>query len=76
MEKLDLHGVKHEDVERLVMRAINDNWGKGEPLKVITGHSPAMMGLVINVAWVYELPYAIGGFSGMEPIIIIGLDKT
>ena len=43
MKKLDLHGVKHEDVERLLENFILLN---APPLKVITGNSDYMRSIL------------------------------
>ncbi len=37
MKTLDLHGLRHHDVEDIVTIFINDNWG--EEMKIITGNS-------------------------------------
>jgi len=58
--EIDLHGVYHRDVKNEVIRFIEDHWGSGESLKVITGNSPGMQKLVIEVAEEYELKNSIG----------------
>ena len=45
-KQLDLHGVRHQDVERLVENFVLLN---EPPLRIITGNSEKMIGLVINV---------------------------
>jgi len=46
-DKLDLHGVKHEDVHNTVKRFVEDHWADyGARLEIITGHSEQMMKLV------------------------------
>jgi hypothetical protein len=57
MESLDLHGTKHEDVRRKVIRLIEDNWDSGEVVEITTGHSKKMKRLVIEVVDEYSLPY-------------------
>jgi hypothetical protein len=42
---LDLHGVKHEDVERLVENFVLLN---NKPLEIITGNSDRMERIVVN----------------------------
>ena len=44
--KLDLHGVKHPDVDRIVENFILSN---NTPVKIITGRSDMMKDLVIKV---------------------------
>tara|TARA_Y100001963_G_scaffold53244_1_gene74587 strand:- start:1430 stop:1633 length:204 start_codon:yes stop_codon:yes gene_type:complete len=46
IKQLDLHGVKHEDVDRLVENFVLLN---KPPLKIITGNSDKMPELVRNV---------------------------
>ena len=46
MKKLDLHGVKHEDVDRLVENFVLLN---SPPMKIITGNSERMMELTLDV---------------------------
>ncbi len=51
MEKLDLHGVRHDDVERLVENLIllNDEW------KIICGNSDKMIQIVRDkLYWAFE----------------------
>ena len=45
-KRLDLHGVKHEDVDRLVENFVLLN---EPPMKIITGNSERMTELVLNV---------------------------
>lgn len=55
MIKVDLHGIKHEDVSRILIRAIENNWGKDSCIEVITGNSSQMKDLVKSVALEYNL---------------------
>ena len=52
METLDLHGVRHEDVELLVEDFILMN---PAPVRIITGNSPMMKSLVDEVVSRHEL---------------------
>ena len=45
-KRLDLHGVKHEDVDRLVENFVLLN---EPPMKIITGNSERMTELVLDV---------------------------
>ena len=45
-DELDLHGVRHAQVDRLVENFI---FLKEPPVRIITGNSQAMQGLVITV---------------------------
>ena len=52
--ELDLHGVKHKDVDRLVENFILLN---NPPLTIITGNSEEMTRLVINVLERHDMNY-------------------
>ena len=54
MKKLDLHGVRHIDVERLVENFVLLN---EPPLTIITGNSDRMRELVINVLNRHSVEY-------------------
>ena len=60
MNKLDLHGIRHADARRKVIRFVEDNWGTGEEVEFITGNSQMMRGIVMNVLQEYGLTYNIG----------------
>ena len=45
-KRLDLHGVKHEDVDRIVENFVLLN---SPPIRIITGNSEKMMELTLNV---------------------------
>ena len=68
MEKnrLDLHGTRHIDVKRKVIRFIEDNWDQTKGLKIITGHSHKMVNLVETVLKEYRLDYRIGDMFGIK----------
>ena len=55
MNKLDLHGTKHEEVKRKTIRFIESNWGSGSEVEIITGNSFKMQDLVIDVIDEYSL---------------------
>jgi len=57
MKKLDLHGTKHEDVRRKVIRFIEDNWNYDGEIEIITGNSYKMKKLVTEVVGEYDLTY-------------------
>ena len=46
MKKLDLHGIRHDDVDRLVENFI---FKEDFPHQIITGHSTKMNSIVVNV---------------------------
>jgi hypothetical protein len=45
MKKLDLHGIRHDDVDRLVENFI---FKEDFPHQIITGHSTKMNSIVVN----------------------------
>ena len=57
MKRLDLHGIKHEDVRSKVINFVEDNWGGGDDLEFVTGHSPKMKELVGEVLSEYNLTF-------------------
>jgi len=52
MKTIDLHGVKHKDVEKVVSEAVCDN---EVPLRIITGNSTVMKNLVIKTLKHFDL---------------------
>jgi len=52
METLDLHGIRHEEVESKIHRFI---YRVSFPCKIITGHSHAMKHIVRDVLREYDL---------------------
>ena len=54
METLDLHGIRHHDVDRLVENFV---MMKQPPMKIITGNSDRMIELVIKVLDKYNIDY-------------------
>jgi len=63
MRKLDLHGTKHADVRRKVIRFIEANWDCGEEVEIITGNSYEMKKLVTSVVSEYDLTYRMPYFD-------------
>jgi len=66
MSELDLHGLRHEEAKRTLERTINKLWGSCEELCIITGHSPKMKKIVLDILDTYTLEYTIGDFSGQN----------
>ena len=54
METLDLHGIRHHDVDRLVENFI---MMKEPPMRIITGNSDRMIELVVKVLDKYKIDY-------------------
>ena len=59
-KKLDLHGVKHQDVDRLVENFVLLN---NPPLEIITGHSDKMPKLVREVLDRHNINWERWGFA-------------
>jgi hypothetical protein len=55
MRILDLHGVKHYDVNEICHSFINDNWG--HEMKIITGNSLMMKKLYLEILDFYKLNF-------------------
>ena len=51
---LDLHGVKHEDVDRIVENFVLLN---KPPLTIITGNSDRMRQIVVNTLITHQINY-------------------
>ncbi len=57
-KELDLHGVKHYDVDRLVENFVLLN---EPPLTIITGNSQQMKQIVINTLMILEIDFEVWG---------------
>jgi DNA-nicking Smr family endonuclease len=68
--RLDLHGIKHEEVRQEVIALIEKYWDTNTELKIITGHSASMKEEVINVVKEYKLSYTIGDCFGLNPAYV------
>jgi hypothetical protein len=68
MKTLDLHGVRHRDVNDTCHLFINDNWG--EEMKIITGNSLEMKNIVSKILEFYQLKYSLDNPYDMGYIII------
>ena len=60
MKKLDLHGVRHIDVERLVENFVLLN---EPPLTIVTGNSDRMRQLVINTLMIHDIEFESWGYA-------------
>jgi DNA-nicking Smr family endonuclease len=65
MVKLDLHGIKHNEVEKLIDAFIFDNNGNSN-LRIITGNSEKMKLIVVNTIKQYGYDHRIGDTLGMN----------
>jgi hypothetical protein len=71
--KLDLHGVRHREVDRLVENFVF-NHQANFPLAIITGHSPKMKNIVKEVLERNKMDYMVGNYSqsNMGMITVLG----
>ena len=67
--KLDLHGVRHHEVRNKVIRIVEENWGEGMEVEIVTGNSDEMKSIVCNVLDEYNLDYKVGTFFNPNTII-------
>ena len=58
MDKLDLHGVRHEDAHRAVVRFVEKYWASGKEIYIVTGHSSKMRDIAKNILDEYGLYYS------------------
>ena len=54
LKQLDLHGIRHEDVDRLVENFVLLN---NPPIRIITGNSNRMTELVVDVLDRHDITY-------------------
>ena len=60
MKKLDLHGVRHSEVDRLVENFVLLN---NPPLEIVTGHSDKMPELVREVLDRHDIMWESWGYA-------------
>lgn len=73
MKKLDLHGVKHKDVQKVLDRFIWEAMNsETHQVEIITGKSSTMMGLVNNYLSEYQLIPIVNEING---IIFVEINK-
>jgi hypothetical protein len=74
MNKLDLHGVKHEDVRRDVINFVEGNWSSGKEVEIITGNSKKMLDIVLEVVLEYNLEYRFGNYAAVKSRLLIFME--
>tara|TARA_Y100000593_G_C4176928_1_gene269978 strand:+ start:98 stop:298 length:201 start_codon:yes stop_codon:yes gene_type:complete len=62
-KKLDLHGIRHDDVDRIVENFVLLN---NPPLEIITGHSDKMPELVIEVLNRHNIDWERWGYGTIK----------
>ena len=70
IQPLDLHGVKHADVTKMVEDYLFQNQEEC-PLKIITGNSDRMKQIVINVVRAHGFNYLEGDFYNRGYISVL-----
>lgn len=70
VKELELHGIKHSEVENLVEKYVIYN-EKNLPLKIITGKSEQMKEIVINVLESHKYKYKIGDYKNQGYITVL-----
>ena len=65
MKKLDLHGIRHAEVDRLVENFVLLN---EPPLTIITGNSQRMMEIVVNCLVTHDVNFERWG-SGVIKVL-------
>jgi hypothetical protein len=74
MRKLDLHGIKHHEVELLVENFVL-LYQNECPIEIITGNSVIMRKLVQKVLDKYAFRYSYKTFFNLGSLIIWGINE-
>ena len=74
MNKIDLHGVRHEEVRRKVINFIEDNWSSNTEIEIITGQSKKMLDIVLEVVLEYKLQYRYGSCSAFRGVVLVFME--
>lgn len=67
METLDLHGVRHRDVERLVENFVLLN---DLPVRIITGNSPSMKSIVLPILTRHQFNWEPESYWNLGSLIV------
>ncbi len=70
MQQLDLHGIRHNNVNKKVIRFIEDNFNSTDIIEIIIGNSKEMEKITTNVLDEYSLKYYTNGYLGVKQGII------
>jgi len=68
MKTLDLHGLRHWEVEEALHIFINEHWGL--EMRIITGNSAYMKSIVCEVLIFYKLDFTLDNLYNMGYIIV------
>ena len=66
--KIDLHGIKHEDVKSVVIKFIESHWGSDKEGIIVYGNSDRMRTMVQEIIEEYNLNYKEGKFGDLTII--------
>ena len=69
MKSLDLHGIKHRDVEELVNSFIGTHFNI-LPIEIITGNSVDMQNIVRNIVQSYKLKMESSNYFNLGSYVI------
>ena len=75
MPRLDLHGLKHHEVENEVARFLERHLHSGLFLEIITGNSQAMIQESIKIIVQYGLQYYHGYPNYIGRILVVTYDE-
>jgi len=70
MKTLDLHNVRHSDVEKKFMEFISHRNADHVPFRIITGKSKRMHNLVVELLKKNEYEWRYDGFINVGALII------
>jgi len=76
MAKLDLHGTRHEDAKKLTTDFVEKNLRASSLLEIVTGHSPQMREIVLDVLLEYNLEWYLGTGNNEGTIKVIVEDYS
>lgn len=57
--KINLHGLKHQEVPKFLEGHINELWDTDTEVEIITGHSPRMKKIVSEILDEYKLSHSV-----------------
>ena len=72
MKKIDLHGLRHNEIKWVLISKIESLWDSNTELEIITGYSDHMKSTVTEILDEYKLEYKIGDTLGVN----MGFIKT
>ncbi len=61
--EIDLHGIKHQEIEQILINKIESLWNTNTTLSIITGNSGMMKSIVTKILEEYNLVYYVSYFN-------------